>query len=421
MNVTMVSHSEDGGAGIAAGRLFAALQGFPGLATSMVVREKASWTPGIRSAKAVPHSLVDSIFLASKQWLRSRSNSISSHRVHPNLWDEGVACKAIEFTKPDIVNLHWLGKNFLSLHSIKKIGKPIVLTLHDAWYLTGGCFQPGQCSGYKETCGNCPLEGGNPSGQALISKSYGFKKRAFSGKTVVVVSPSRWMANLARSSSVARGFAVEIIPNGIDCSLYKPQNKVMARRLFGLPEDPFFLLFGSAGGTTDPNKGFQILQDALSLVGAHAPKNLHVIVFGAACDAPHFPVPIHFVGPVRDERAMSALYACADAVAVPSLHETFSLVTIESLACGRPVVAFGNSGPGEIIVDGECGWVAPEVSPIGFADALTRCFEDQDPALTSERARSRALENYRIENVAKKYADLFDRTLQQWRVAENRK
>ena len=112
---------------------------------------------------------------------------------------------------------------------------------------------------------------------------------------------------------------------------------------------------------------------------------------------------------------MAALYSCADAVAVPSLQEPFSLVTIEALACGRPVVAFANSGPGEIIEDAICGWLAREVSPSGYAIALARCFADKHPALTSERARSHALEKYRIENVAKKYADLFDRLMQQGR------
>jgi glycosyltransferase involved in cell wall biosynthesis len=408
MNVTLVSHSEEGGAGIAARRLFVALKACHGINASLVVREKNSWTDGIRSAKATPYSLVNSIFLAVMQWMRNRSERHLSHRVQPNFCDEGVALKAIEFSKPDIVNLHWLGKNFLSLHSIKKIGKPIVITLHDAWYLTGGCFQPGECIGYKENCRNCPLEAGNPGGQFSISKAHYFKQRAFAGKSLVIVSPSRWMANLVQTSSLTRGSTVEIIPNGIDCSRYKPQDKLMARSLFGLPEAPFFLLFGSAGGTTDPNKGFHILQEALYLLRASMPPNLQVIVFGGACEDVHFPVPIHFVGPVRDERAMSALYACADAVAVPSLHETFSLVTIESLACGRPVVAFANSGPGEIIEDAICGWLAPEVSPEGYAIALARCFADKAPSATSINCRKHAVDKYDINKVSKKYFDLFN-------------
>ena len=41
--------------------------------------------------------------------------------------------KIIKKIKPDIINLHWVGNEFLSLNEIKKIDVPIVWTLHDMW------------------------------------------------------------------------------------------------------------------------------------------------------------------------------------------------------------------------------------------------------------------------------------------------
>lgn len=408
MNVTLVSHSEEGGAGIAARRLFVALKACHGINASLVVREKNSWIEGIRSAKATPYSLLNAFILTWNQWKRDKKRHTLSHRVEPNLEDEGVALKSIYYTTPDIVNLHWLGKNFFSIASLQKITKPVVLTLHDVWYLTGGCFLPGECVAYKEACAHCPLEAGNQLAQSMISKAHSIKRKAYVEKSLTIVSPSRWMADLAMTSSLTSDIRVEVIPNGIDCDLYVPHDKVMARRFFQLPENPYFLLFGSAGGTTDPNKGFHMLHKALALLGKTVPPNLRILVFGAACGVESFPVPVHFVGSVRDERAMAALYSCADAVAVPSLQEPFSLVTIESLACGRPVVAFANSGPGEIIEDAICGWLAPEVSPEGYAIALARCFADKAPSATSINCRKHAVDKYDINKVSKKYFDLFN-------------
>ena len=91
MNVTMVSHSEDGGAGIAAARLFAALKDCKSFNTTLVVREKTTWSEGVRSAKATPHSLLNAIHLASLQWGWTKKNRLLSHKVSPNLWDEGMA------------------------------------------------------------------------------------------------------------------------------------------------------------------------------------------------------------------------------------------------------------------------------------------------------------------------------------------
>jgi glycosyltransferase involved in cell wall biosynthesis len=308
---------------------------------------------------------------------------------------------------PDVVNLHWLGRNFLSLNSIERIKQPIVLTLHDSWYLTGGCFVPGNCLAYRCRCFDCPLESGNKNGQAEIAAAHRQKRRIFEQKNVVIVSPSRWLADAVRESAVTSSLRVNIIPNGVDTKLYRPQARQLARQLFGLPENGFLLLFGSAGGTTDPNKGFDLLCDALSAPGLPLPASLQVIVFGAACGEHQCPVPVHFVGPVYDERALCALYNAVNAVVVPSRQESFSLVTIEAMACGTPVVAFGNSGPGEIIRDGECGWISPVTSAPGLAEALARCFADPEPVRTSALCRKRILADYEISSVAERYAGLY--------------
>ncbi len=49
---------------------------------------------------------------------------------------------------PDIVNLHTFRSGFVSLESLKRIGCPIVWTMHDMWCFTGGCHYAGECLKY---------------------------------------------------------------------------------------------------------------------------------------------------------------------------------------------------------------------------------------------------------------------------------
>jgi len=50
--------------------------------------------------------------------------------------------KKIKEIQPDIVNLHWIGKSFVSLNDLAKFDYPVVWTLHDAWAFNGAGFFP---------------------------------------------------------------------------------------------------------------------------------------------------------------------------------------------------------------------------------------------------------------------------------------
>lgn len=93
--------------------------------------------------------------------------------------------------------------------------------------------------------------------------------------------------------------------------------------------------------------------------------------------------PHRFVGPVRGA-AKARLLAGARCVVVPSLvDETSSLVAMEALACGTPVVGFRRGALPELVDDGVTGWL---VEP-GDVDALALAIAE---ARVLDRARCRA-------------------------------
>jgi glycosyltransferase involved in cell wall biosynthesis len=64
-----------------------------------------------------------------------------------------------------------------------------------------------------------------------------------------------------------------------------------------------------------------------------------------------------FVG-MCTQQQLSVLYASADLLLFTSLTETFGNVTLESLACGTPVLAFDCAAAGEFIKNAHNGWLA---------------------------------------------------------------
>ena len=72
-----------------------------------------------------------------------------------------------------------------------------------------------------------------------------------------------WMKTCAQKSSLFQGQEIEVIPDGLDLSLFRPHDKKSLRSHLGFPLDKKLILFSAINATSDPRKGFQLL--ALSL------------------------------------------------------------------------------------------------------------------------------------------------------------
>ncbi len=77
---------------------------------------------------------------------------------------------------------------------------------------------------------------------------------------------------------------------------------------------------------------------------------------------------VQFLGD-RPHEEMPLIYSAADITVVPSYYESFGLVAVESLACGRPVVATRTGGLKTIVHHGETGFLVSH-SPGSFAEQL---------------------------------------------------
>ncbi|MFV0436119.1 MAG: glycosyltransferase family 4 protein [Desulfopila sp.] len=73
---------------------------------------------------------------------------------------------------------------------------------------------------------------------------------------------------------------------------------------------------------------------------------------------------------------LAALYSGADIFAFPGIEESLGMVYLEAQSCGLPVVAYGDWGAAEAVVDGVTGLLSPAALPERFTDNLQRLVED---------------------------------------------
>jgi alpha-1,6-mannosyltransferase len=94
----------------------------------------------------------------------------------------------------------------------------------------------------------------------------------------------------------------------------------------------------------------------------------------------------------RESTQLAAAMASADAFVHAGMHETFGLVVLEAMACGRPVVGV-NSGAIAELVDSEVGLLAHEASGAVFAQAISDLY-DRDLVALGQAARARVLAKF---------------------------
>ncbi len=309
----------------------------------------------------------------------------------------------------DLYHVHWVGGGYLPIHLLGKLDKPTVWTLKDSWAFTGGCHIPLDCTRYTGRCGACPQL--HSSHEHDLSRLIWWRKqRAYRHMSLTVVTPSHWLADCARASNLLGEFRIEVIPNGIDTSIFHPTDQRLVRTELGLSPDKKYVAFGAMSATSDRVKGFHLLQPALQQLSAEWKDRLELLIFGASTpdDPPDFGLPTHYLGTIRDDDKLAQVYAAADAFIIPSLSENFPNTVLEALACGTPCVGFHIGGIPDLIEHQQNGYLAEPYEAEDLARGIAWVLEDdQRYAQLSARARQKVEEEFEIQAIARKHRDLY--------------
>lgn len=196
---------------------------------------------------------------------------------------------------------------------------------------------------------------------------------------------------------------IHVLLNGVDLSEFRPGKESPSE--LGLPSGVPLALF--VGDIRTSRKNLDTVLRAMGML-----RGLHLAVVGAASASP-FPEMarrlglsdrVHFLGFRRD---VARIMRACDLFVFPSRYEACSLVLLEALASGLPVVTAATAGGSELVSE-ECGQVLSDAEDAGaLASAMERFTDDagfQRRASGSARATA---EQHGWDQMAQRYLELF--------------
>lgn len=398
-----------GGAARAAYRLHLGLRGI-GVDSRMLVQSKESDDQHVLGPRSRLEELVGIVRpqfdLLPLYCYPKRKKEV----FYPGWLPDRVARK-VDRSGADLVHLHWISRGFIGLQTVARFRRPVVWTLHDMWAFTGGCHYDAGCGQYMQGCGRCPSLGSNRNAD-LSRWAWRKKKGGWKGLNLRVVTPSRWLADCARNSPILGGCSITAIPNGIDLTVYRPHAKDHARSILSLPNDKRLIMFGAVSGAEEERKGFRYLQEALARFAAGGRGSEYTLVVAGASrpsESPHLGVDTIYLGRLHDDVALALAYSAADVFIAPSTQDNLPNTVVEALACGLPCVAFDIGGMPDMIEHERNGYLARPFLAESLAQGIAWVLEDSSrQRLLSERARSKAEEEFDVSRVAKRYLQVYE-------------
>jgi alpha-1,6-mannosyltransferase len=201
----------------------------------------------------------------------------------------------------------------------------------------------------------------------------------------VVFAPSRLMRDLLNGLGLRHAVHQ---PLGVDAEVFRPERRGdwLRQRLELAPATRVLVYAGRFAG----EKNLPVLLEAFGKLGSP----YHLLLIGGDRQSR----PAHNVTMLpylRDSIELAEWLASADALVHAGTQETFGLVILEAMACGRPVVAARASAIPEF-VDETVGMLAEPGSAAAMAEAIAALYEKDVEALGAN-ARARVLRKFTWE------------------------
>lgn len=394
MKVLHININDYMGAGLCAYRINKSLQG-EGVNSKMLVVNKKSNDPSVYS-----YGLLSSLFykiinrLLYILHLSFTENSKLYKMIKENKTAYSLPISHIDLSKhplvndADIIHLHWVNGMLDYPSFFEKVKKPVVWTLHDENMFCG-------IAHYKGAILNCSEE----------TKYAEMKYKAIKKiKNLNVVFLSNFLSDKFKDEAIISGAKKYIINNSVDCTLYRPKDKLLSRKILGLSSDDVLISF-IAYDIAEERKGLYKLVKALELL-----KDNHIkIIAVGKCGSFEGHKNVITLGSISNPDDMSTAISASDLFAMPSTQEAFAQTPIEAMACGIPAIVTPVSGTKELITEYN-GVICNGFSVVDIAEGIKKAMKQKyDPKII----RKDVMERFSPRKIAQDYIDLYNKILEE--------
>ncbi len=319
---------------------------------------------------------------------------------------------------PQLVHAHNLHRDYFDLRFLPELSRrvPLVITMHDAWLLSGHCAHSFDCERWRTGCGECPDLTIPP---AITRDATAFnwqrKREIYARSRFYVATPSRWLLDKLEQSIMAPALIESrVIPNGIDLEVFRAGDRAAVRHRLGLPPDADILLFTASSIRENVWKDYATLRCAIARLAELRPAR-PLIFLAVGEEAPREKIgsaEIRFVPFLSEQQRMAEFYQAADLYLHAARADTFPTSILEALACETPVVATAVGGIPEQIVAQETGCLTAAGDAEGMALASASLLDDpaQRRAM-GEKAGVAARRHFGRERMIGDYLQWFEEIL----------
>lgn len=271
--------------------------------------------------------------------------------------------KFINNSDYDLVNLHWINAETLSINDVKKITKPFVITMHDMWWICG-------TENYLNHKDRKYIRG---DFQNFFSKmSY---KKKVGLKPLAIVCPSKWLAKISKESKLFKNKKIVNIPYPVNHKIYFPKNITKIKSLNLNKNNKIKIFFAVFGSSHDYRKGIDLLIKSLNILDK---EKFELVV---ASKNP-FNTKVKFnlinLNYIKNEKQLSKVYNLCDIVVLSSRLDNLPNIGLEAQSCGKPIVAYDVGGISDIINDGKNGYLIKPFNHKLYARKINNLINDKN-------------------------------------------
>lgn len=299
-----------------------------------------------------------------------------------------------EVREADVIFIHWVNNNAMSLRGIEnilKLGKPTYWYMHDMFPITGGCHHSLTCDGYVKECLQCPLIKSNKC-KSVSSKQLRKKLKFWcSFSNLEFVTPSKWLGECVKNSKIGHDHRIHVIPNVINTDIYRPLD-IDTKDIWGLNRRKKTILFGAAE-INSIYKGAQYAHDCLKGLDPNMYEGLFIGNINREF-IKDLSINIVETGFLSDDISKVFAYNACDTFIISSIAENYPNMVLEAMACGKPCVGFRSGGIPDLISHKKTGFLTEEKTPDALIKGIDYLFEDQERySVFSTAARNQIVKN----------------------------